>query len=162
MALIKCPECGKEVSDNAVNCPNCGFSLNSTSNQKFCKHCGEKIDKDCIICPKCGKQVEEFGNTERNIVINNTSNSNSVANNTNTFGVVGDFISPKSRLVAFLLCLFLGAIAAHRFYVGKIGTGIIMILLMFTGIGEIWLIIDFVVIILGGFTDKNGLKIKNW
>lgn len=24
MALIKCPECGKEISDNARKCPNCG------------------------------------------------------------------------------------------------------------------------------------------
>ena len=27
MSLIKCPECGKEVSDHAESCPNCGFSL---------------------------------------------------------------------------------------------------------------------------------------
>lgn len=24
MALIKCEECGKEISENAVSCPNCG------------------------------------------------------------------------------------------------------------------------------------------
>ena len=29
MALIKCPECGKEISDQAANCPNCGFPLNN-------------------------------------------------------------------------------------------------------------------------------------
>lgn len=28
MALIKCPECGKEISDKAINCPNCGFPIN--------------------------------------------------------------------------------------------------------------------------------------
>lgn len=27
MALIKCPECGKEMSDQALTCPNCGFEL---------------------------------------------------------------------------------------------------------------------------------------
>jgi ribosomal protein L37E len=26
MALIKCPECGKEVSDTAKTCTNCGFA----------------------------------------------------------------------------------------------------------------------------------------
>lgn len=31
MALIKCPECGKEVSDNAVSCPGCGFPLKKDS-----------------------------------------------------------------------------------------------------------------------------------
>ena len=29
MALIKCPECGKEVSDRAGVCPNCAFPLSS-------------------------------------------------------------------------------------------------------------------------------------
>ena len=37
-------------------------------------------------------------------------------------------ISPKSRLVALLLCFFLGPLGVHRFYVGKIGTGILMLL----------------------------------
>ena len=27
MAIIKCPECGKEISDKATSCPNCGFPL---------------------------------------------------------------------------------------------------------------------------------------
>ena len=27
MALIKCPECGKEISDRAKKCPNCGFPI---------------------------------------------------------------------------------------------------------------------------------------
>ncbi|MBQ3755018.1 MAG: TM2 domain-containing protein, partial [Clostridia bacterium] len=38
--------------------------------------------------------------------------------------------SPKSRLVATLLCFFLGGLGIHRFYVGKVGTGI---LYLFTG-----------------------------
>ncbi len=32
MSLIKCPECGKEISDRAVSCPNCGCPIN---NQKI-------------------------------------------------------------------------------------------------------------------------------
>lgn len=30
MAIILCPECGKEVSDNAVSCPHCGYQLKET------------------------------------------------------------------------------------------------------------------------------------
>ncbi len=30
MALIKCPECGKEISNKAVACPNCGVPIAST------------------------------------------------------------------------------------------------------------------------------------
>lgn len=31
MTLIKCPECGKEISDKAAACPNCGCPINNTS-----------------------------------------------------------------------------------------------------------------------------------
>ena len=31
MALINCPECGKEISDSAITCPNCGVSLKKES-----------------------------------------------------------------------------------------------------------------------------------
>ena len=37
MALIKCPECGKQVSDKAPTCPSCGSPIDTT-----------------IRCPKCG------------------------------------------------------------------------------------------------------------
>jgi TM2 domain-containing membrane protein YozV len=65
-------------------------------------------------------------------------------------------ISPKSRLVALLLCWFLGIFGAHRFYVGKNGTAALMI----GGLG-IWALVD-LIIVCGGFTDKNGLKVFQW
>lgn len=158
MALINCPECGKEISDQATSCPNCGTPIKK-GEMKFCQHCAEQIDKDCVVCPKCGKQVGEISNNDKNIIINN-NNTSSASASANILG--GNIISPKSRLITLLLCLFLGILGIHRFYVGKIGTGILMILLMFTGIGEIWLFIDFLLIVFGAFTDKNGFKIKNW
>lgn len=38
MALIKCPECGKEISDKANSCPNCGYPLNHISTEESCKY----------------------------------------------------------------------------------------------------------------------------
>ena len=66
--------------------------------------------------------------------------------------------SDKEWLVTLLLSLFLGSIGAHRFYVGKIGTGILQ-LLTFGGCG-IWTLIDVIMIITGQFKDKNGYEIK--
>jgi TM2 domain-containing membrane protein YozV len=67
--------------------------------------------------------------------------------------------SDKEFIPTILLCLFLGVLGAHRFYVGKIGTGILQ-LLTFGGLG-IWSMIDLVMIIIGSFKDKNGNPIKS-
>lgn len=68
--------------------------------------------------------------------------------------------SEKSRLVALLLCFFFGVFGGHRFYVGKWKTAILMIITL-GGIG-IWALIDFIMIIVGGFKDKSGNKITSW
>ncbi len=70
-------------------------------------------------------------------------------------------ISTKSRLVAALLCFFLGWLGVHRFYVGKIGTGILTIITLF-GFCGLWPLIDFIFILLGGFKDKQGNPLKKW
>ena len=60
----------------------------------------------------------------------------------------------KSWVVALVLCLFLGMLGAHRFYAGKIGTGVAQIL-TFGGLG-LWVLIDLIMILVGKFTDKDG------
>lgn len=69
--------------------------------------------------------------------------------------------SPKSRLAALLLCLFLGILGIHRFYVGKVGTGIIIIL-TFGGFLGIWPLIDLIMIAAGSFKDKQGRPLTKW
>jgi hypothetical protein len=69
-------------------------------------------------------------------------------------------ISPKSRLVALLLCIFLGSLGAHRFYVGKVGTGVLM-LLTFGGLG-VWTVIDLIFVAVGSFTDNAGRRVFRW
>lgn len=63
MAMISCPECGKEVSDKAAACPNCGFGIGSV---KRCAECGEILKPDALSCPKCGCPVSAApSNTNR-------------------------------------------------------------------------------------------------
>lgn len=63
-------------------------------------------------------------------------------------------MNAKSKMVALLLCIFLGGLGIHRFYVGKIGTGIIWLLT--GGCFGIDYIVDIVMIATGKFTDKAG------
>ena len=71
-----------------------------------------------------------------------------------------DDISTKSRLVTVLLCMFVGWAGVHRFYVGKIGTGLLM-LCTFGGFG-IWLIADLIMVACGVFRDKQGRRVFKW
>lgn len=70
------------------------------------------------------------------------------------------YVSRKSRLVAALLCGFLGTFGVHRFYVGKIGTGILMLITL-GGFG-IWYVIDLILIVVGSFRDSQGLLVREW
>lgn len=83
---------------------------------------------------------------------NNISNieSNTISSVTPT--------SPKSKIVALILCIFFGYLGVHQFYAGKIGIGILYIL---TGglFGIAW-IVDIIRILIGKFPDKNGLLLK--
>ena len=67
-------------------------------------------------------------------------------------------VGEKGMVPAALLCFFVGFLGIHRFYVGKIGTGILMILTL-GGLG-IWQLIDFVMIIIGKFKDKEGRTLQ--
>jgi TM2 domain-containing membrane protein YozV len=62
--------------------------------------------------------------------------------------------SDKDKITALLLCIFLGWLGIHRFYVGKIGTGIVWLLTC--GVFGIGIIIDIILIAVDKFKDKEG------
>ena len=80
------------------------------------------------------------------------------------FGVTssgkGESMSDKKRLLMAILCFFFGVFGVHRFYAGKIGTGILQLVTL-GGLG-IWALVDFLMILSGAFTDKEGKKITEW
>lgn len=76
------------------------------------------------------------------------------------------FVSEKTILPAFLLCTFLGAFGAHRFYSGKPGSAIAQLILTLTMIGVIvtavWAFVDWILILCGAFRDGDNCKISKW
>jgi len=98
----------------------------------FCRACGKQIHQSATACPGCGAVQ----------------------------AVADGSGSDKRILPALLLCFFVGFLGAHRFYVGKVGTGILQ-LLTFGGLG-LWALIDFIMIVAGVFTDSAGRKITLW
>ncbi|MBU3182395.1 TM2 domain-containing protein [Clostridium psychrophilum] len=102
-----------------------------------------------MFCPNCKSQNNDESNFCKDCGINLLIQCTTTKVQT---------VSDKNRLVALLLCVFFGAIGIHRFYVGKIGTGILMII-TFGGFG-IWWVVDLILIVTNSFTDINGLKLS--
>lgn len=121
-------------------CPVCGAPMEGDT----CTYCGHKEDR-VLTQVNVSKQSEQ---PQPQIIINNQS----VTNNGIVVGV-----SRKNKTAALLLCIFLGYFGVHRFYVGKIGTGI---LYLFTGglFGIGW-IVDIILIATNNFKDNFDLPL---
>jgi TM2 domain-containing membrane protein YozV len=102
-----------------------------TDQEKYCFNCGATIDSRAAVCPKCGVPQPDAAR-------NNTLNTR--------------------WLTALLLCIFVGVFGIHRFYLGRIGTGVLM-LITFGGLG-IWYLVDLILIILGQLRDHDGNFVK--
>ena len=127
-----CSSCGELILKEAEICPKCGVRqalASPVSNEKYCSSCGALILKNAEICPKCGVR-QQFKTNE---------------------------VSTE-WLTLLLLSIFLGTLGVDRFYVGKIGTGILK-LLTCGGCG-IWWLVDWILIACEKFTDSNGNIIK--
>src|SRR6266851_6602254 len=75
-----------------------------------CQRCGHELLSDAVFCARCGEPLEGDRHTPPAI------------------SEEWEEASDRSRLVALLLCVLLGYLGVHRFYVGKIGTGILWLM----------------------------------
>ena len=162
------------MADINFDCPLCNQNLDAP----------DDMGGDIIECPACEEDIEipspkppaQAG--KKRIVIKKRPAARGTASSTRrpspktkaapqaapiaepSETATEDNVSEKSRTVALLLCFFFGPLSVHRFYTGKIGTGILQILTA-GGFG-IWLMIDFIMIICGNFKDKQGLPLQTW
>ncbi|GAB3124429.1 TM2 domain-containing protein [Glaciibacter psychrotolerans] len=68
--------------------------------------------------------------------------------------------SEKSFVVTWLLAMLLGSLGIDRFYLGKIGTGILKLITL-GGFG-IWTLIDLIIVLVGATRDKQGLPLAGY
>jgi len=124
----------------------------------MCTYCGKPFCNNCIVEIKgkmyCKNDLDKVIDEAKTSAVQQSTTSSNVNTNTNVIGgyVIG--FPPKKKLPALLLCFFFGYLGFHRFYVGKTGTGLIWLLTL--GLLGVGFIIDFIVILLGGFRDKWG------
>lgn len=109
----------------------------------YCYKCGAQIDDEAVVCTSCGCATKNYA---------------SVASKKRKFDP--NEVSEKSRLVALLLCVFLGWLGVHRFYLGKIGTGVVWLLT--GGCFLIGSLIDLIMIACGKATDAEGYPVTEW
>jgi TM2 domain-containing membrane protein YozV len=89
-----------------------------------CPQCSQALQHSDVTCPQCGT------------------------------GIASACKGQKSAVITLLLCLFLGSLGAHRFYVGKMKTGLLM-LITAGGLG-IWTLVDLITIACCRFKDVDG------
>ena len=127
----QCPNCGVQVAFGTPSCPNCRTQLNWPTQQQ----------------PP--PQYQQPGQTPQYQQQVGYSQQYAMP-----------ILSPKSRLAVTLLAWFLGVFGVHRFYIGKVGTGIAMLFTL-GGLG-IWAFIDFIAAAAGSLRDGDNLPIKKW
>lgn len=133
-----------------MKCPHCGASIYDDVNR--CQYCGAYVTP---VQPLPQAQAAQQASAPAQPIIYNVINNISAQEDGRAQRVS---YSSKSKWMALVLCLLFGYLGLHKFYVGKTGAGI---LYLFTvGLFGIGWVIDFFVILCGGFTDKWGRKLS--
>ncbi len=130
-----------------------------------CPICGAPMEADsCGYCGYVGKKEPEMTADANNIPAQQILQPVQMQAQTNFANpsLAGAGIMPgvsrKSKTVALLLCIFLGGLGAHKFYVGKIGMGIVY--LCTVGLFGVGWLIDLILIISGNYQDEFGLPLR--
>ncbi len=131
-----CRNCGSEMHEEAAVCVKCGVPAGK--GKGFCPTCGATTSEEAVVCVTCGASLQTAEPEAK--------------------------LSKRSKLVAGLLGIFLGAYGVHNFYLGFTKKAIIQIIVSVVtcGIGGIWGLVEGIMILCGNRdTDVDGAKLKD-
>ncbi len=112
----------------------------------YCPNCGAKMAPEDRYCGDCGWDAEIPDHMPKRVPLRTPRK----------LGPPSD----KNRLTALLLCLLIGFLGVHRFYVGRAGSGVVWLLTLgLLGVGWIY---DCVMIATGEFVDEDGKRLVYW
>ncbi|WP_243142723.1 TM2 domain-containing protein [Faecalicatena contorta] len=142
-----------------------------------CPRCGAPLEgATCSYCGYVEPQETQNSRMENGYVnpqdVNNNGYANPQGANNNGYGTevftnsvpvypnqqYAEACSPKSKMLALVLCFLVGYLGIHRFYVGKYGTGIVWFVT--AGCFGFGWVVDIIMIAIGSFTDNTGLPLK--
>lgn len=115
MALINCPECGKEISDKANSCPHCGCPIengNNSDNYTICPECGGSNKIGETICQHCGHRYT-VGEYNKAISDTPTAKKHYIQKQKNNLVIRNVVIC---ILIAFFIILIINILSTNIFY----------------------------------------------
>lgn len=131
--MLHCKNCGVALDENVSFCPECGAKVGVGN--RFCGHCGQAVYPEDEYCANCHAPLKDVYRDEHR-----STDSNYLP-------------ADKDKVVAILLCLFLGGLGIHNFYLGETKKGIIRIVftVLVCGLGELFALIDLILLIVGSY-----------
>jgi TM2 domain-containing membrane protein YozV/predicted RNA-binding Zn-ribbon protein involved in translation (DUF1610 family) len=111
----------------------------------FCTNCGNSISDQALVCPQCGHP-------------NAAQSQQASASSASAYSG-----SPKNRVVAGVLGILVGGIGIHKFYLGKVGLGVLYVLFCWTAIPAFIGLIEGIIYLVQSdqeFGQKQGVSVS--
>lgn len=135
-----CKNCGAVIDPQAAICVKCGFANGTGSN--FCQNCGTQVQPGANVCMNCGHFITQTPQYDPSL--------------------------QKSKIVAGILGILLGAFGVHNFYLGFTGKAVAQLLIsvLTCGVGaaasSIWGLVEGIMILTGSIDkDAKGIPLKD-
>ncbi|NLP17266.1 MAG: NINE protein [Clostridiales bacterium] len=174
MAQNNCPQCGAPIAIGAVECKYCGEAINTLNTQQ------PNLQQTNIPQPNMPQQpvyqqpvYPQQGYQQQGYPYRQTSYPPPVPPNAppppvyNQYNTFANGINPswpiKSKVVAGVLGILLGGLGIHKFYLGKVGMGILYLLFCWTYIPAIVGFIEGIIYLASNdhnFQVKNRVRIR--